>query len=792
MLLPVAGVIAAATVGMQEANSDVDDAIEQSVDGALPIVQLRADVSSLAVSGSRAALSIGSWDDYEARAAVVEQEFAELLDATTLTQEEDTVVFAYGSYLVATGILDEVRQTGDWRALLNGFARGMNDVNRQLGGAEAIALRELETAADNARAAESRARAVVMYLGIGAVISALALAFALSRSVLRPLRTIRRGLRRLADGDLGYRLAMRRPDEIGEVATAVDTMADKLQRAHAELAHRSLHDALTGLPNRVLFLDRTEHALRRMERNDESVTIMLVDLDGFKEVNDGFGHHTGDRVLVEAAHRIVASLRSVDTASRLGGDEFALLIEKAGGDDDALALAERVLAALEAPFELDGNDVGLGASIGVAIARVGASPAELLRDADLAMYEAKSAGKNRLVVFETRMQQAADERAALAVDLRRAIDEGQLALEFQPIVEIATRRPRAFEALVRWDHPTHGRLVPDRFVPVAEETGLIGMVGQWVLREACRQLQEWRDENPAARGMSVCVNLSSRQLHRAEIVDQVAGALAATGLPPALLTLEVTENAAIERGAGASLAQLRALGVRLAIDNFGTGSASIAQLNDLPVDVVKIDSAFVPSGKAAPENTSLLSAIIAVARSMDLTPVAEGVETEYQANVLQMLGCRYAQGFGVARPASPQEIAEYLRTYAARGITPAYTATGHPSSPAAPAFAVLAGDGRVRHASAEIAALLGYTQEEKIDTNFLDLVHPDDRSRAVESFLVAQTTPGEHGPLWFRVQRGDGDWQRFEVRSESRVDDPGVLGVIVTLTPADIVLSEPS
>ena len=449
----------------------------------------------------------------------------------------------------------------------------------------------------------------------------------------------------------------------GRVLEVVVVLEDITERRNLEeqLERQALHDPLTGLPNRALLLDRLEHALFRAERHEGGVSVLFMDLDGFKVVNDSLGHEAGDELLVAVARRLEDCLRPEDTVSRLGGDEFAVLIEDVEAAGDATGVAERISDGLRPPFTVGGQEVFVSASVGIASNKSGEQPPlDLLRKADLAMYEAKENGKGRHEVFEERMNVRALERLRIGNELRRAVDEEELVLHYQPVVSLKTGKVTMVEALMRWKHGERGLLPPADFIQVAEQTGLIVPLGRQVLREACRQAGEWRDRFHDDFAMSV--NLSVRQLHYPGLLTDVADALREAGLEARNLILEITETAVMQDTPVATdmLTELENMGVRIALDDFGVGYSSFSRLKDFPVNYIKLDRSFVEGLDRDPHAGKYVLGLITLGRFLGLGVIAEGVETARQLARLRILRSDAAQGYHLCHPLPAPAAEEFI------------------------------------------------------------------------------------------------------------------------------------
>jgi diguanylate cyclase (GGDEF)-like protein/PAS domain S-box-containing protein len=448
-----------------------------------------------------------------------------------------------------------------------------------------------------------------------------------------------------------------------------------------QLQHQAFHDPVTNLANRALFSDRVEHALVRAQRGFADIAVLFIDLDDFKTVNDSLGHAAGDLVLQEVGRRLKLAVRPTDTVARFGGDEFAVLLDGVADSSESADAASRILRALESPLEIDGKQVSPRASMGIYLVdRQSEAPeaAELLRNADVAMYMAKRDSKGSYRVFEPTMHERVVERLELRSDLQHALSLDQLDLHYQPVVRLAGRDILGVEALIRWNHPTRGTIPPIQFIPVAEETGLIIPMGRWILETACRQAVELQERFPRSEPLTMSVNLSVRQLQSETLIGDVRKALAVTGLSASSLVLEITESLMLSDTdfAMQQLHELKALGIRLAMDDFGTGYSSLSYLSRFPVDILKMDRSFVGSA----DNETLTSAIIALGASLSLEVVAEGIELPEQANSLEELGCELGQGYLFAKPMTSAALSDFL---ALTGAAPAEELESPPASNAA-------------------------------------------------------------------------------------------------------------
>ena len=442
----------------------------------------------------------------------------------------------------------------------------------------------------------------------------------------------------------------------------------QLESANEELRRRAFIDPLTGLPNRMLFEDRLLHAMQRYDRDDDSrarrepckLAVLFVDLDGFKPINDMLGHAVGDEVLKEAARRLRTATRDSDTVARIGGDEFVLLAEDVSDVADCASLANRVIQVLAQPLEVQGHQVTLSGSVGVALYPEHGDRMKLVQNADAAMYTAKRAGGNTYALFESRMNEGLQEQLSLQHDLRHALERGELQLHYQPKIDARLGRLQGVEALLRWHHPTRGMVGPNVFIPIAERFGLINGLGNWVIEESCRQMRVWADEGLS---MNVAINLSVHQLRTEELVPRIESALARYQVMPSQLLCEITESVAMEdiESTQRAFEELSRIGVYLSIDDFGTGYSSLSYLRQLPARQLKIDRSFVADIEVRPDARAIVSAVIQLAHQLGLRVVAEGVETEGQRDILLVLQCDELQGYLLARPMAVEALDDWLQ-----------------------------------------------------------------------------------------------------------------------------------
>ena len=519
----------------------------------------------------------------------------------------------------------------------------------------AVIQRSLEQARSAYRTLELQ---IVLYSTLALVIAIIATMY-FARSVTRPLLRLSDNAQRIERGDYNSAVDVEQDDEIGQLAAAFNRMRTGIAEREVQIIHQATHDGLTGLPNRTLFLDRLEHAIASAQRSGDSVGMIMMDLDRFKEINDTLGHHFGDQLLNEIGRRLAQSLRGSDTVARLGGDEFGVSFN-AREADHALDVARRIADSLQVPFILGGVSIDVNASMGIAIHPLHAPDAgTLMKRADIAMYDAKKNHTN-IALYEAGRDEHSVRRLSLLSELRQAIQRDELELHYQPSINFRTSRVAYAEALVRWNHPTHGRMPPDEFIPLAEQSGTIGALTKWVLRAAIRECAGWGREGTP---LTVAVNLSALDLFDSELPTYISGLLTEVALPPTRLVLEITESAIMKDPAYALkiLRELKSRGIRLAIDDFGTGYSSLAHLKRLPVDELKIDKSFVLNLTAqSTDDAVIVRSTIELGHNMGLTVIAEGVETVEALDILKRLGCDMAQGYYMSAPLPAQKFRTWM------------------------------------------------------------------------------------------------------------------------------------
>jgi len=487
----------------------------------------------------------------------------------------------------------------------------------------------------------------------------------LSLTLTRPISALEQAAQRMERGEM-VEVRVEARDEIGGLARSFNSMAAGIAERERRITQLAFNDSLTGLPNRAFFRQHLDHELRQAERRDGALVLLSVDLDNFKSINDTLGHPVGDALLRVVGSRLSAHVQG-SMVARLGGDEFIIILSRGEGVDAPGAVAGRLIAALSEPFDLDDHELAIGASIGIAVSPGdGTDPDVLLKHADLALYRAKEEGRGTYRFFEADMNARAQARRQLETDLRRAIAEGQFELYFQPLFDLETNRISAFEALLRWRHPTRGLVAPDDFIPLAEETGLIVPIGSWVAQEACRQATLWPDD------IRIAVNISSVQFGKSGLTEVLLQALAASGLDPRRLEVEITESIFLESTDAilSVLHSLRSLGIRIALDDFGTGYSSLSYLQSFPFDKIKIDRSFIQQLLSRSGSTAIVRAITDLARALGMETTAEGVENKEQLAELRLQGCSSVQGYLFSEPVNAATVLELLADErpAARGV----------------------------------------------------------------------------------------------------------------------------
>jgi diguanylate cyclase (GGDEF)-like protein len=526
-----------------------------------------------------------------------------------------------------------------------------------------------------------QARAILFVTLVVSLIVAVAVAVHLATSIPRPVEALVRATRAISAGELGFSIDVRDRTELGELAGHFNSMSvalrdgyaalqseiEERRRAERRLLYDAFHDALTGLPNRALFLDRLKHVIEAAKREGEQLyAVLFLDLDRFKVVNDTLGHLVGDHLLVAVSERLAECVRPGDTVARLGGDEFGVLLERIADPETARQVADRIQKTLAKAVEVDGHELFITASIGVTLrSEHYQRPEQVLRDADIAMYQAKTKGKACCEIFDAEMHGSVVDRLQLEADLRRAVERSEgFVLHYQPIIALRTGKLIGLEALVRWDKPERGLLDASEFIGLAEESGTVVAMGEWAIRSACAQLRSWQDDVPALAGVTLSVNVSARQFRRADFVENFLRVVQGAGVDPRFMAVEVRESVIMDdvEASAAKLARLREAGIQIHVDDFGTGYSSLSYLHRFPITAVKIDRSFVAGLPAHPESQEVIKAIVSVAESLDFDVIAEGIEARAQIEKLEELRCRYGQGFLLARPLPAADVEAWAKS----------------------------------------------------------------------------------------------------------------------------------
>ncbi len=674
VLVAVAVTAGTAVWALHAVDNAAIEAVEESSDEALPLLRVAADVNTTSgLLGAMAHLPDapeGLTDELAASIVTVDERIEALARADT-TEEGAKIDEGAREWEEAKPTLEARAASGEASAddpeVIAAFTHLVPAADA-FRAAHDIAMEDV--AAELAQVDERRDRATLtmVLVGIAAVLLGALMARGLSRNLVRPIRRLQHAALRVAAGDLEGPLGNGGPRELADLSAAFDRMTADLRRREAELVHHAYHDPLTGLGNRAMLWERLDHALAQLSRREgEHLALFVIDLDNLKKVNDSLGHPGGDEAIVLASQRIAACLREGDTLSRLGGDEFAVIAENIG--EGAFELGNRICDSMREPFELGGREIVLSASVGITLAELGTeSPVELLRDADLAMYDAKRHG-DAVSFFDPNLFEHATARIEQEAALRRALDEDELRVHYQPTIDLRTRRVEGAEALVRWQHPERGLLPPGMFLPLAEEAGLDVPLGWHMLRTALADTRAWLDRNPGLEPFTISVNVSAGQLATRDFVGRVREALAESGLETRHLVLEVTETAILldHEAVRDKLAAIRDMGVRVALDDFGTGYSSLQHLQHYPVDIVKIDRSFVTDLPRRADLVTLVRAVLELSRAYGLAVVAEGVDAADVAATLTEVGCPMGQGFWFARPA-PADVTERFLSPAADDV----------------------------------------------------------------------------------------------------------------------------
>ena len=661
MLLPSFAVALLAVMSTLDSNAAIEEIANQAVHEHSVVAKVREEFSDLLTIGEAEIRGDRVERTFEKQVGTVLAAFDEA--RSVLDPSDDETLWKARQHVLDLVDHSTALDTGELD-IVHFRARADTDALEAFADLDVINRVGSEDFVDDTAAVSDRSNRILLLVGavlIAAVAATMVVLRHLRRALYVPLRDLELGLEQFVVDGLGHRIAVEGDREFRSVAGVVNTMAARLEDSLAELAHKAFHDPLTGLANRTQLERRLELQIDAIHASGgEPVgAVVVLDLDGFKAVNDALGHQAGDDVLVEVSRCLRSTVRPADLVARMGGDEFAILLADAREPTEVDAIVQRLTAAISLPIKVAGRAVVLGCSVGADLVRDGANPTDLLRHADIALYAAKREGRGRLLQFEPEMEIVVQQRLALEAELRIALGSGEIEVVYQPVMDLGTLHVAGLEALARWNHSDRGVVAPDEFIPIAEATGLIMPLGKLVLETACHQLAIWR-RLPGHDRLSMGVNVSPNQLQDHDFVEHVRDALRMTGCEPSALVLEVTETVMADPQAVACLHELKGLGISIALDDFGTGYSSLSYLQQLPIDVLKIDKSFIDGIDTHPDRAVLVNTVLRMGRALRLRTIAEGIEDADQLELLQRLGCQRGQGFYLSVPLRADAVGAFL------------------------------------------------------------------------------------------------------------------------------------